>query len=143
MQNQLKPQDSVKEYSHSFEAGIGFRSELQQEVLGPPKQIEGVKIQLFSQIQPWTSRSIEGDDCRAATRAGVTTGWHTAFPPSSEIHRGYFVTVSVNRYGHTKIPPFNAMTMSDTKKIKVNSCFSCKENEPRTSDLLRLAGHSA
>jgi len=62
LQNQLKPQHAVTENSHSFEAGIEFHSELQQAVLGAPKQIQGVKIQFLSQIQPSTSRSIERDD---------------------------------------------------------------------------------
>lgn len=61
------------------------------------------------------------------------TGLHVAFPPNNEICRGYVVTVDVNRYGHPKIPLFNAMTMSDTENLKVNSCFSCKKK--RTKNL--------
>lgn len=62
------------------------------------------------------------------------TGCHIAFPPNSEICRGYVVAVAVNRYGHPKIPLFSAMTMGDTEKPKVNSCFSWKttNQEPQT-----------
>lgn len=42
------------------------------------------------------------------------TGWHIAFPLNSKFCRGYVVTVGVNRYGHPKIPLFDAMAMSDT-----------------------------
>lgn len=73
----------------------------------------------------------------------MTAGWHIACPPNSEICRGYVVTAGVNRHGHPKIPPSNAVAMSDTETWRSTAVSLAKKSEPRTSDLRRPASHSS